>query len=160
MNLLFTTSWGALYLGVLLVLMLPMLWRPERRWMAMGMIGLWFCDRLAVNTLPPDLSLFFLAFAYALVALAVVVTHRGGISRIVAGAMSVTSMTFIIGGFGVFDWDTTGTIQEISGAVAMVAIFFFGGHNGSRRAVPMDDGPVHGQRGVSAGAHARQQARK
>jgi len=160
MTLLFTTVWGALYLGVLFILMLPMLWRPERRWMAMGMIGLWVCDRLAVHTLPPDLSLFFLAFAYMLVALAVVVTHRGGISRVVGGAMLVTSMTFVIGGFGIFDWDTTGTIQEISGAVAMVAIFFFGGQNGSRHAVPMDDGAVRGRPDVSAGAHARQQTRK
>lgn len=160
MSWLFTSIWGLVYLIVLALLMLPALWlRPERRWMAMGMIGLWLCDRVAVNTLPPDLSLFFLAFAYLLVALAIVATYRGGTSRVVAGALSVTSMAFIIGGFGVFDWDTTGTIQELSGLLAMLAIFF-GGHHGTRRTVRMDDRAVRDRPDVPVGAHSRRAGHK
>lgn len=72
---LFTTGWGLLYLAVLVLLMGPALLRAERRWLAAAMFLLFVLDRLAVNALPQELALFFLAFAYTLVAFAVTITH-------------------------------------------------------------------------------------
>lgn len=74
---LFTTGWGLLYLAVLVLLMGPALLRAERRWLAAAMFLLFVLDRLAVNALPQELALFFLAFAYTLVAFAVTITHLG-----------------------------------------------------------------------------------
>jgi hypothetical protein len=152
----FTTAWGLGYLVVMVLSMLPAFFlRPERRWLAMGIVGLWICDRAAVHALAPDLALFFLAFAYLLVALAVVATYRGLVSRVVAAALSITSMAFIIGGFGLIDWDITGAIQELSGVVAMATILFFGDHHGSRRPAHVDDRSVRGELGVPSGSHSR-----
>lgn len=121
---LFTTQWGLLYLVVLAVLMLPALLFPSKRWLAASMFLLFICDRVAVGLLPPDLALFFLAFAYFLVTVAVVLTHQRLAAKIVGVALLITSIAFIAGGFEIIDWDIAGSIQEACGLVAMLAIIF------------------------------------
>jgi hypothetical protein len=120
---LYSTEWGALYLALLVISMLPaMLLLPASRWLAMAMILLFICDRIAVNMLPETLALFFLAFAYFLVAIAIVITHQGRSAVIVGLCLTVSVIAFIGGGFGIVSWDATGTVQEITGLIAMVSI--------------------------------------
>lgn len=122
-GLLFTTEWGALYLALLVVTMIPaMLFLPASRYLAMAMVGLFVCDRLAVTHLPDTMALFFLAFAYLLVAVAVVFTHQGKAAAIAGLCLVLTSMAFIAGGFGIVDWDAAGTVQEAAGVIAMISI--------------------------------------
>ena len=156
---LYTSFWGALYLGVLVVLMGPSLLSHKRRWLAAAMLFLFACDRAAVNLLPPDLALFFLAVAYMLVSGAVVITHFGGGARLTAGAILLTSLTFILGGFEVINWDTTGSIQEAAGLVAMLAIIG-GRYDGTRVHFRRDDRAVLPRRDIAAGNHARRSHRK
>ena len=159
MSILFTSIWGAVYLTVLLVMMTPMLWRPNRRWLAGSMFLLFFCDRMAVNLLPSDLALFFLAFAYMLVTLAIVVTFTGFAAKILGGALLLTSIAFIAGGFGAIDWDTTGTAQEVLGLIAMLSIIWRR-PDGARSSGLADDRADGGRRDLPAGASPRQSARK
>lgn len=156
---LFTTFWGALYLSVLTVLMGPCLLSHKKRWLAAAMFFLFACDRASVNLLPPDLALFFLAVAYMLVSAAVVITHTGGGARLVGGALLFTSLAFILGGFGVIDWDITGSLQEAAGLVAMLAIIG-GRYNGTRVNFRGDDRAIHPGRDIAAGNHARRGHRK
>lgn len=156
---LFTTEWGALYLVVLLFLMLPALLFENRRWLALSMFLLFGLDRVAVNLLPPVLALYFLAFAYTSVAVAVTVTHSGRSARIIGAALITTSVAFIAGGFGLIDWDITGTIQEICGLIAMLSIIWRR-HDGAGLIQPVDGRPA-GRRPDLAGSVAeRRQARK
>lgn len=156
---LFTTFWGGLYLAVLLLLMVPALAFPHKRWLALWMFFLWALDRTAVGFLPPDLALFFLAFAYTFVATAAKATHRGLASTIMALCLVGTSIAFIVGGYSGIDWDTAGTIQETLGAIAMLSIILRG-PDGARRN-QYNDGRTAGlRRGAATGTSARQQARK
>lgn len=156
---LFTTQWGALYLVVLLFLMLPALWFDNRRWLALSMLLLFCLDRVAVNALPPSLALCFLAFAYTLVAVAVTFTHSGRAAKILGGALITTSVAFIAGGFGLIDWDITGTIQEICGLIAMLSIIWRR-HDGAGLIQHLD-GRAPGHRPDLAGSVAqRREARK
>lgn len=134
MSVLFTTGWGALYLAVLLILMVPALFWHTKRYLALGMMLLFACDRAAVNTLEPEIALAFLAFAYMLVAVAVVLTHPGRAAIIASAALIFTSIAFIAGAFGWLDWDTTASAQELLGLIAMISIIFRktgGGHAAS-----------------------------
>lgn len=155
---LFSTSWGALYLALLTLTMLPaLLFLPASRWLAAAMILLFVCDRIAVNTLPETLALFFLAFAYFLVAIAVVITHQGRSAIVVGICLTISVIGFIAGGFGILGWDATGTLQEIAGFVAMISIVVRrdGGH---RHASLGHDRPAdsrHRPAGVAA-AHRHQ----
>lgn len=158
--LLFTTGWGALYLTVLVLLMGPSLLMPTRRWLALSMFLLFVCDRVAVNSLPAEVALFFLAFAYTLVAVAVTLTHIGGAARIMAGALLVTAIAFIAGGFGVIGWDTTATIQEICGLIAMLSIIFRRHNGGRSHAIALDDRVAGGGRDPARPAVAQRHARK
>jgi hypothetical protein len=156
---LFTTPWGALYLVVLLFLMTPALWWENRRWLAMSMFLLFGLDRVSVNLLSPMLALYFLAFAYTAVAVAVTVTHSGRAAKIIGAALTTTSVAFIAGGFGLIDWDITGTIQEICGLIAMLSIIWRR-HDGAGLIQPLD-GRVARHRPDLAGSVAeRRQARK
>lgn len=122
-GLLWTTPWGAGYLALLAATMLPaMLFLPASRYLAMAMVGLFICDRLAVNQLPDTMALFFLAFAYLLVAVAIVFTHQGKAAAVVGVCLVLTSIAFITGGFGIVDWDAAGTVQEVAGVIAMTSI--------------------------------------
>ncbi len=131
---LFTSEWGALYLVVLALLMTPCLFFRNRRYLALAMFLLFACDRLAVNVLPQELALGFLAFAYMLVTIAIVVTHSGRTAAIAGIALLITSLIFVAGSLGVADWDTAGTIQEICGLIAMLSIIFRR-HDGGSHAV-------------------------
>ena len=159
MSILFTSVWGAVYLTVLLVMMTPMLWRPNRRWLAGSMFLLWICDRLAVNLLPADLALFFLAFAYMLVTLAIVVTFTGFAAKILGGALLLTSIAFIAGGFGAIDWDTTGTAQEVLGLIAMLSIIWRR-PDGTRSNRLADGYPPGGRGDLAHVTSARREAHK
>ncbi len=159
MSILFTTIWGAIYLIVLLVLMIPMLFRHNRRWLAGSMFFLWLLDRAAVNLLPPDFALYFLAFAYMLVTMAIVVTFTGTAVKILSMALLLTSIAFIAGGFGFIDWDITGTLQEVLGLIAMLSIIWRR-PDGARRNQHADDRAPGGGHSVAAGASPRQSARK
>lgn len=156
---LFTTFWGALYLAVLIVLMGPSLLVASKRWLAAYMVLLFVMDRAAVAYLPPDLALFFLAFAYFLIAVAVAVTHAGRGAVLVAVTMILTSTAFIGGGFEFLSWDVTGSLQEGLGLIAMLAIIG-GRHNGTRVNSVAHGRAVRGERSVSGGTHARQETRK
>jgi len=159
MSLLFTTPWGALYLAVLILLMLPALAYPAKRWLALWMLFLWGLDRTAVSLLPPDLALFFLAFAYTFVAVAARTTHRGIAAMIMAGCLVGTSIAFIAGGFGRIDWDIAGSIQEGLGAIAMLSIIWRR-PDGARLNQPADGRAPGVRHDLAGGAAARQQARK
>jgi len=156
---LFTTFWGALYLGVLLLLMLPALAFPAKRWLAVWMIFLWALDRTAVALLPPDLALFFLAFAYTFVAVAARSTHNGRAATIMALCLVGTSAAFIVGGYGGIDWDLAGSTQELLGLIAMLSIIWRR-PDGARRNQPYDGRAPGVRSGDARGAVARQQARK
>lgn len=138
MSLLFTTGWGALYLAVLVLTMVPSLFSRERRWLAMYMFALFVCDRVAVmalSHLDNATSLYFLAWAYMLVAVGVVLTHT---AVLIGVCLLLTSLAFIAGGFGFIDWEWTGTIQEVLGYIAMFSIVLRKG-GGSKRHVSVDD---------------------
>lgn len=152
--LLFSSFWGALYLVVLCLLMGPSLLSANRRWLALYMFMLFALDRVAVNMLPSGLALSFLAFAYTLVAVAVTLTHRGTASRLVGAALIATSIAFIAGGFGLIDWDITGTIQEICGLIAMLSIIWRG-HDGSGVIHALDGRATPVQRDPSRGLASR-----
>lgn len=156
---LFTTFWGLLYLTVLTVLMVPALWNSSRRWLAVAMILLFIIDRVSVNALPPELSLFFLAFAYTLVAFAVTITHRGRAARLVGASLLATSIALIAGGFGLIDWDISGTAQEICGLIAMLSIIW-GNHHGSGVIQRMDARPGRPRPDLAGGVAEKRQARK
>jgi hypothetical protein len=159
MSLLFSTGWGALYLIVLLILMLPALAFPAKRWLALWMLFLWVLDRTAVALLPPDLALFFLAFAYTFVAVAARTTHRGIAAMIMSGCLVGTSIAFIGGGYGGIDWDTAGSIQEALGLIAMLSIIWR--RPDGARLNQHADGRASGvRRDLVGGAAARHQARK
>lgn len=135
MSILFTTIWGALYLGVLLILMLPALRWPNKRWLAFAMLALFVCDRVAVNVLlPPEVALGYLAFAYMLFALGIVLTHR---ARVVGTALLFTSAALGFGALGLLDRDTVGTLQETAGLIAMISIVKRP-RNGAGRHVSLD----------------------
>lgn len=159
MSQLFTTGWGALYLVVLLATMTPALFFREKRWLALYMIALFVCDRAAVAFIERSdnaTSLYFLAWAYMLVTLGVVFTHR---AVLVGVCLVLTSLAFIAGGFGVLSWDWTGTIQEVLGYIAMFAILLRP-RGGSRRHVGLDDGAHDSGRRLAGVAHpARRQTR-
>lgn len=156
---LFTTVWGLLYLAVLVLLMGPALLRAERRWLAAAMFLLFVLDRLAVNALPQELALFFLAFAYTLVAFAVTITHRGRAAKLVGAALLATSIALIAGGFALIDWDIAGTIQELCGLIAMVSIIW--GNRHGPGVIQSLDGRAAGPRSDLAGsAVSRREARK
>lgn len=155
---LYSTEWGALYLAVLIILMGPSLMSRPRRWLAASMFMLWACDRWAVALLPPELALFYLAFAYTLVSVAVVLTHPRRAGAIVAFTMVLTSCAFIAGGFGLLTWDMAGTSQELLGLIAMLVIVG-GKHDGHHYPATHDRSAGH-QRPDPHGAHAREQARK
>lgn len=156
---LFTTGWGLLYLTVLTVLMVPALWSSPRRWLAVAMILLFVIDRVSVNALPPELSLFFLAFAYTLVAFAVTITHRGRAARLVGAALLATSIALIAGGFGLIDWDISGTAQEICGLIAMLSIIW-GNHHGSGVIQRLDDRAVRHGSDLAGSVAQRREAGK
>lgn len=159
MSLLFSTGWGALYLAVLLLLMLPALAYPSKRWLALWMLFLFALDRTSVALLPPDLALFFLAFAYTFVAVAARTTHRGIAAMIMAGCLVGTSIAFIAGGFGRIDWDMAGTIQEALGLIAMLSILWR--RPDGARLNQHADGRASGVRRDLAGSvAARREARK
>jgi len=159
MSLLFSTEWGALYLAVLLLLMLPALLFPAKRWLALWMLFLWGLDRISVALLPPDLALFFLAFAYTFVAVAARSTHNGRAATLMAVCLVGTSAAFIVGGYDGISWDIAGSIQELLGLIAMLSIIWRR-PDGARRN-QRDDGRAPAVRsGAVAGATARQQARK
>lgn len=159
MTLLFSTGWGALYLAVLLLLMLPAMAYPAKRWLALWMLFLWALDRTAVALLPPDLALFFLAFAYTFVAVAARTTHRGIAAMVMAGCLVGTSIAFIGGGFGRIDWDMAGSIQEALGLIAMLSIIWRR-PDGARLNQPNDGRAPPVRSGDANGVTARQQARK
>lgn len=159
MTWLFSTEWGALYLFVLVVLMLPALAFPAKRWLALWMLFLWVLDRTAVSLLPPDLALFFLAFAYTFVAVAARTTHTGPAATIMAGCLVGTSIAFIAGGYGGIDWDTAGSIQEALGLIAMLSIIWRR-PDGARLNQHADGRAPGVRRDLAGGASARQQARK
>lgn len=159
MSLLFSTGWGALYLAVLLLLMLPALAYPAKRWLALWMLFLFALDRTSVALLPPDLALFFLAFAYTFVAVAARTTHRGIAAMIMAVCLVGTSIAFIAGGFGRIDWDMAGTIQEALGLIAMLSILWR--RPDGARLNQHADGRASGVRRDLAGSvAARREARK
>lgn len=152
MSLLFTTGWGALYLVVLLLTMVPSLFSRERRWLAMYMFVLFVCDRgavLALSHLDNATALYFLAWAYMVVAVGVVLTHTAVLMGI---CLVLTSLAFIAGGFGLLDWEWTGTIQEVLGYIVMFSIVLRKG-GGSKRHVSVDGRPR--DRGRSAAQPAR-----
>lgn len=157
---LFTTIWGAIYLTVLVVLMGPSLLSLKRRWLALSMFLLFVCDRVSVNSLPPELALFFLAFAYTLVSVAVTLTHIGLAAKLMAGALLVTSIAFIAGGLGLIDWDTTGTIQEVCGLIAMLSIIFRRHNGGRTHAAGIDDRAWPHRRAAPGRAVAQRKAGK
>lgn len=159
MTLLFSTEWGALYLAVLLLLMLPALRYPAKRWLALWMLFLWALDRTAVSLLPHDLALFFLAFAYTFVAVAARTTHRGIAAMIMAACLVGTSIAFIGGGYGSISWDIAGSIQEALGLIAMLSIIWR--RPDGARLNQHADGRASGvRRDLAGGVTARQQARK
>lgn len=153
--LLYTTGWGLLYLAVLVALMTPCLFFANRRYLAGAMFLLFACDRMAVNLLQPDQALGFLSFAYILVTVAVVMTHAGRSAIVMGVALLVTSIAFIAGALGVIDWDATGTIQELCGLIAMLAVIFRREHGG--RAHVLGDGPWvgHPRRGANRNLAAK-----
>lgn len=159
MSLMFTTGWGALYLVVLLATMVPALFYKDKRWLALYMIALFVCDRAAVAFIERSdnaTSLYFLAWAYMLVTVGVIVTHR---AVLVGVCLVLTSLAFIAGGFGVLSWDWTGTIQEVLGYIAMFSILLRP-RGGSRRHVGLDDGAHDSGRRLAGVAHpARRQTR-
>ena len=159
MSLFFSTFWGALYLAVLLLLMLPALAFPAKRWLALWMMFLWGLDRMAVALLPPDLALFFLAFAYTFVAVAARSTHNGRSATLMAVCLVGTSAAFIVGGFGGIDWDIAGSIQELLGLIAMLSIIWRR-PDGARHNQPYDGRAPTVRSGSVAGVTARQQTRK
>lgn len=156
---LFTSFWGAVYLIVLVLLMLPSLFFHNRRWLALYMFMLFALDRVAVNMLPPELALFFLSFAYTLVAIAVTLTHRGVAARIVGAALVTTSIAFIAGGFSLIDWDITGTLQEICGLIAMLSIIWRR-HDGSGVIYSLDDRAPPVRSDPARGLASRRTSRK
>jgi hypothetical protein len=156
---LFTSPWGALYLGVLVVLMTPCLLSHNKRWLALYMFMLFGIDRVTVNMLHPELALFFLAFAYTLVAFAVTITHRGTAARIMAAALAATSIAFIAGGFGLIDWDITGTLQEVCGLIAMLSVIWRR-HDGSGFIHTLDSGPPGVRRDPARGFASWRSTRK
>jgi hypothetical protein len=158
--LLFTTGWGLLYLVVLALLMGPALLFKAKRWLAFAMFLLFICDRVAVNLLPPAVALSFLAFAYMLVAVAVVSTHRGTSARIMAAALLVTSIAFVFGSYGSINWDTTGTIQETCGLIAMLAVISRRQNGGTAHAARNTDLAAADRRAAPGAAVARREARK
>lgn len=155
---LFTTGWGALYLVVLVALMAPALFFKERRWLAFAMILLWGLDRAAVAFLEPAVALFFLAFAYTMMAFAVLLTHGNVSSRVMSVSLLTISVAFIVGGFGMIDWDAAGSVQEFFGLIAMIGIIS-GRGGGATHGIPYGraahPGPI-GHRGTPA----RRQAHK
>lgn len=157
MSMLFTTEWGALYLVVLLLLMVPSLFSRERRWLALYMLMLFACDRIAVMTLSHldnATSLYFLAWAYMVVAVGVVLTHT---AVLVGVALVLTSVTFVFGGLGLLTWSDTGLVQEVMGYIAMLSIVLRRG-GGMGRHVSVDDRLAH--RGRGAAHHAVLASRK
>lgn len=155
MSLLFTTGWGALYLVVLLLTMVPSLFSRERRWLAMYMFVLFVCDRgavLALSHLDNATSLYFLAWAYMVVAVGVVLTHTAVLMGI---CLVLTSLAFIAGGFGLLDWEWTGTIQEVLGYIAMFSIVLRKG-GGSKRHASVDGRPRDRGRGAAQPARVAQ----
>lgn len=159
MSQLFTTGWGALYLVVLLATMVPALVFREKRWLALYMIALFVCDRAAVAFIERSdnaTSLYFLAWAYMLVTLGVVFTHK---AVLVGVSLILTSLAFIVGGLGFMSWDWTGTIQEVLGYIAMFSILLRP-RGGSRRHVGLDDRTGGSGRRFAGVAHpARRQTR-
>jgi len=132
MSFFFTTGWGALYLAVLLVTMVPALWIRPARIMASSMLALELCDRISVTFLPDDKALTYLAFGYFLIAIALVFFHaQVGRNLGVAFCLTVVSATLLAGSFDWLSWDWAGTIQEAFGAIAMATIIW-PRKNGSR----------------------------
>lgn len=154
---LFTTGWGLLYMAVLTALMTPCLFFSNRRYLAMAMFGLFVADRLSVNLLQPHIALAFLSFAYMLVTVGIVVTHSGRSAAVAGVALLVTSIALVAGSIEIIDWDATGTIQELCGLIAMLAIVFRRDKGG--RAHVLGDWPFAGHsrrspdRGFAAKRH-------
>lgn len=160
MNWLYSTEWGLLYLIVLLALMVPALF-GARRWLAVAMLCLFICDRAAVNLLPPMLALFFLAFAYTLMCIAVAFTHSTRQAKLVGVTMLVTSLVFIAGGFNFVTWDVAGTVQEICGLIAMLAIISRNTDGArSHAGRDLDDPAWAREHRPATGAHTRDTAHK
>jgi hypothetical protein len=159
MSFFFTTIWGALYLGVLLVTMVPALWFRRLRVMAATMIFLAFVDRMSVTFLPPDVALAFLSVCYFALAVFLTFVPPVTVRNLgVAFCLSATAAALIAGSFEWLNWDITGTIQESFGAIAMATIIWPGRH-GDR--VSDENGEVahsRGELGAVAGTLASRQA--
>jgi len=158
-GLLWSTGWGALYLCVLLALMVPTLFIEAKRWLALYMVLLFVADRGAVGLISQwdnATTLFFLAWAYFMVTVGVILTHRA----ILMGVMLiVTSLALTFSGFGLISWDLAGVVQEVCGYIAMLWIFF--GRAGTHRHVKVDDpADRSGPDRFGSAAPARRQAHK
>lgn len=149
-----------MYLVALLATVSWSVFRREGRWLALYLMVLFVCDRAAIMFVSRSdnaTSLYFLAWAYMFVAIAVSVTHKAVLMGV---TLVLTSLAFIAGGLGVLTWDATGTTQEIMGYIAMLSIVLKRG-GGSHRHVGMDNRPHRsGRRVVGAVAAARRQDRR
>jgi len=97
---------------------------PKVRLFANVMIGLWVVDRLAANTLPPNLMMLYFTYVYTICLVTLLAFHWGTISIVVASMFSITAIACGLGSFGYLSWDITGSIQESAGVIAMIFILW------------------------------------
>lgn len=125
MNLLFNGPWGALYLAVLITTMIPAIMTRGKFFLAAAMLLMWAVDRCSMAMLEYPVSLFYLAFAHTIMAVALLWLNQSRRAMVVSAMLAASSVAFILGGMGLLSWDDTGTIQEATGYIAMLTITFW-----------------------------------